>query len=158
MLSIWIIKLLTQYIELKQKKAHTWGIVKRSWLANWTHLFTNRHFKGSCEADHVNSHLVIKLYYFVFQALKYLSVTDIVRPICELVRRSEETTGHSVRPGLLFVRPECINVWPNCSFVNQNAPKQVNFGLEVKHERQYDTFYFKYLHKIWFRINTLCWY
>jgi hypothetical protein len=60
---------------------------------------------------------------------------DIVQPIREIVGRSEETTGHSVRPkwnwGLLFVRPECIGVWPNCSFVNQNAPKQVNFGLEV---------------------------
>jgi hypothetical protein len=32
------------------------------------------------------------------QALKYQSVTDIVRPIREIVRRSEETTGHSVRP------------------------------------------------------------
>jgi hypothetical protein len=32
------------------------------------------------------------------QALKHLSVTDIVRPIREIVRRSEETTGHSVRP------------------------------------------------------------
>ena len=32
------------------------------------------------------------------QALKYRSVTDIVRPIREIVRRSEETTGHSVRP------------------------------------------------------------
>ena len=33
-----------------------------------------------------------------FQALKYRSVTDIVRPIREIVRRREETTGHSVRP------------------------------------------------------------
>ena len=32
------------------------------------------------------------------QALKYRSVTDIVRPIREIVRRREETTGHSVRP------------------------------------------------------------
>jgi hypothetical protein len=32
------------------------------------------------------------------QALKYRSVTDIVRPIREIVRRTEETTGHSVRP------------------------------------------------------------
>jgi hypothetical protein len=32
------------------------------------------------------------------QALKYRSATDIVRPIREIVRRSEETTGHSVRP------------------------------------------------------------
>jgi hypothetical protein len=32
------------------------------------------------------------------QALKYRSVTDIVRPIREIVRRQEETTGHSVRP------------------------------------------------------------
>ena len=32
------------------------------------------------------------------QALKYRSVMDIVRPIREIVRRTEETTGHSVRP------------------------------------------------------------
>jgi hypothetical protein len=32
------------------------------------------------------------------QALKYRSVTDIVRPIREIVRRREETTGYSVRP------------------------------------------------------------
>jgi hypothetical protein len=32
------------------------------------------------------------------QALKYRSVTDIVQPIREIVRRREETTGHSVRP------------------------------------------------------------
>jgi hypothetical protein len=32
------------------------------------------------------------------QALKYRSVTDLVRPIREIVRRKEETTGHSVRP------------------------------------------------------------
>jgi hypothetical protein len=32
------------------------------------------------------------------QALKYRSVTDIVRPIREIVRRREETTGHSVQP------------------------------------------------------------
>ena len=32
------------------------------------------------------------------QALKYRSVTDIVRPIRGIVRRREETTGHSVRP------------------------------------------------------------
>jgi hypothetical protein len=30
------------------------------------------------------------------QALKYRSVTDIVRPIHQIVRRTEETTGHSV--------------------------------------------------------------
>ena len=34
----------------------------------------------------------------VTQALKYRSVTDIVRPIHQTVRRREETTGHSVRP------------------------------------------------------------
>jgi hypothetical protein len=33
-----------------------------------------------------------------YQALKYRSVTDIVRPIRQIVRRREETTGHSVRP------------------------------------------------------------
>jgi hypothetical protein len=33
-----------------------------------------------------------------YQALKYRSVTDIVRPIREIVRHTEETTGHSVRP------------------------------------------------------------
>ena len=32
------------------------------------------------------------------QALKYRSVTDIVRPIHQIVRRRGETTGHSVRP------------------------------------------------------------
>ena len=32
------------------------------------------------------------------QALKYRSVTDIVRPIREIVRCGEETVGHSVRP------------------------------------------------------------
>jgi hypothetical protein len=32
------------------------------------------------------------------QALKYRSVTDIVRPIHQIVRHREETTGHSVRP------------------------------------------------------------
>jgi hypothetical protein len=32
------------------------------------------------------------------QALKYRSVTDIVRPIREIVRLREETTEHSVRP------------------------------------------------------------
>ena len=32
------------------------------------------------------------------QALKYRSVTDIVRPIREIVRRGEETVGHSVQP------------------------------------------------------------
>jgi hypothetical protein len=61
------------------------------------------------------------------QALKYWSVTDIVRPIREIVRRREETTGHSVRPkwnwGLVSVRPECICLRPNCALsnVNQNV-------------------------------------
>ena len=32
------------------------------------------------------------------QALKYRLVTDIVQPICEIFRRREETTGHSVQP------------------------------------------------------------
>jgi hypothetical protein len=32
------------------------------------------------------------------QALKYRSVNDLVRAIREIVRRREETTGHSVRP------------------------------------------------------------
>ena len=32
------------------------------------------------------------------QALKYRSVTDIVRPIREIVQRGEETIGHIVRP------------------------------------------------------------
>ena len=34
----------------------------------------------------------------ISQALKYRSVTDIVRPIREIVRHRAETTGHSVRP------------------------------------------------------------
>jgi hypothetical protein len=59
------------------------------------------------------------------QALKYRSVTDIVRPIREIVRRRKKTTGHSVRCkwnwGLLFVRPECICVRPNCSFVQRKS-------------------------------------
>jgi hypothetical protein len=32
------------------------------------------------------------------QAIKYRSVMDIVRPLRGIVRRREETTGHSVRP------------------------------------------------------------
>ena len=36
--------------------------------------------------------------HYVLQALKYRSITDIVRPIREIVRRGEETVGHSVRP------------------------------------------------------------
>ena len=35
--------------------------------------------------------------YIDLQALKYRSVTDIVQPIREIVRRNEETTEHSVR-------------------------------------------------------------
>jgi hypothetical protein len=38
------------------------------------------------------------IYSMPVQALKYRSVTDIVRPIHEIVRRREVTTGHSVRP------------------------------------------------------------
>jgi hypothetical protein len=48
------------------------------------------YFKNSKDTQH--------LLIFRYQALKYRSVTDIVRPIREIVRRSEETTGHSVRP------------------------------------------------------------
>jgi hypothetical protein len=59
------------------------------------------------------------------RALKYRSVTDIVRPIREIVRRGKKTTGHSVRRkwnwGLLFVRPEWIGVRPNCSFVQRKS-------------------------------------
>jgi hypothetical protein len=94
---------------------------------------------SQCEASYVlwNLHVQDVLYltytgnvYFWIllprlQALKYRSVTDIVRPIREIVRRSEETTGHSVRPkwnwGLLFVRPECIGVRPNGSFVQRKS-------------------------------------
>jgi hypothetical protein len=47
----------------------------------------------------------------------------ILKRIRQIVRRTEETTGHSVRPkwnwGLLFVRPEWIGVRPNCSFVRR---------------------------------------
>jgi hypothetical protein len=78
--------------------------------------------------DHWNLFTVIAQ----VQALKYRSVTnivrpirEIVRPIREIVRRREETTGHSVRPkwnwGLLFVRPEYIGVRPNCSFVQHKS-------------------------------------
>jgi hypothetical protein len=59
------------------------------------------------------------------QALKYRSVTDIVWPIHEIVRRREKTTGRSVQPkwnwGLLFVRPEWIGVRSNCSFVQRKS-------------------------------------
>jgi hypothetical protein len=59
------------------------------------------------------------------QVLKYRPVTDIVRPIREIVRRRKEATGHSVRLkwnwGLLFVRPKCIGVRPNCSFVQRKS-------------------------------------
>jgi hypothetical protein len=69
------------------------------------------------------------------QALKYRSVTDIVRPIREIVRRRKETTGHSVRPkwnwGLLFVWPECIGVRPNCSFVRRKLKMYPSPGLEA---------------------------
>jgi hypothetical protein len=65
------------------------------------------------------------LFSLIEQALKYRSVTDIVRPIREIVRRRKKTTGHSVRRkwnwGLLFVRPECICVRPNCSFVQRKS-------------------------------------
>jgi hypothetical protein len=76
------------------------------------------------------------------QALKYRSVTDIVRPIREIVRRSEETTGHSVRPkwnwGLLLVRPECIGVRPNYSFVQRKSKCTLvqDKRLECKMENQ----------------------
>jgi hypothetical protein len=64
-----------------------------------------------------------RLHYLPEQALKYRSVTDIVRPIRQIVRRREETTGHSVRPkwnwDILFVRPEWIGVRPKCSFVRR---------------------------------------
>jgi low affinity Fe/Cu permease len=43
-----------------------------------------------CITSHINILFI--------QALKYRSVTDIVRPIHQIVRRREETTGHSVRP------------------------------------------------------------
>jgi hypothetical protein len=60
-----------------------------------------------------------------WQALKYRLVTNIVRPIREIVRRREETAGHSVRPkwnwGLLFVRPKWISVRPNCNFVQHKS-------------------------------------
>ena len=36
--------------------------------------------------------------YQQLQALKYRSVMDIVQPTREIVRRGEETVGHSVRP------------------------------------------------------------
>jgi hypothetical protein len=62
-----------------------------------------------------------------------------------IVGRIEETTGNSVglkwNWSLLFIRPEWIGVQPNCSFVNQNAPKQVNFGLEVSMHERHINFY-----------------
>jgi hypothetical protein len=48
------------------------------------------------------------------QVLKYRSVTDIVRPIREIDRRSEETTVK-----LRFIVTECIGVRPNCRFVRR---------------------------------------
>jgi hypothetical protein len=69
---------------------------------------------GRISQQVIRSHILL-------QALKYRSVMDIVRPIRQIVRRREETTGHSVRPkwtwGLFSVRPEWIGVRPNCSFV-----------------------------------------
>ena len=60
------------------------------------------------------------------QALKYRSVTDIVRPIREIVRRREETTGHYVRPISVtevycLSDPTCAGVQPNCSFVRRKS-------------------------------------
>jgi hypothetical protein len=71
------------------------------------------------------------------QALKYRSVTDIVRPIREIVRCREEATRHSVQHkwnwGLLFVRPECIGVRPNCSFVQRKSKYMYpSPGLEAR--------------------------
>ena len=48
------------------------------------------------------------------QALKYRSVTDIVRPIRKIVRSGEKGIGHSVRPkeswSSLFGQPDCTYV------------------------------------------------
>jgi hypothetical protein len=64
-------------------------------------------------------------------ALKYRSVTDIVRPIHQIVRRREETTGHSVRPkwnwSLLFVRPEWIGVRPRTGNVSEMVRWKTGF-------------------------------
>ena len=50
-------------------------------------------FQSHCEVKNLSSND----FEMDIQALKYRSVTDIVRPIREIVRRREETTGHSVR-------------------------------------------------------------
>ena len=51
----------------------------------------------------------------------------------EIVRRREETTGHSVRSkwnwGLLFVRPEWIGVRSNCNFVQKTFNDFETFSL-----------------------------
>jgi hypothetical protein len=41
--------------------------------------------------------------------------------ILTMVRRRVETTGHSVRPGLLFVQPGWIGVQVNCNFVQRKS-------------------------------------
>lgn len=50
------------------------------------------------------------------KALKYLSDTDIVRPICQIVSRREETIGHSVQRQseieVVICPPESISVRP----------------------------------------------
>ena len=61
----------------KQKKAHVWGIVKRSWLTNWTDLFTMA-FQRELWSHHVNSHLVIKSYYFVFWLIRVPTSDSLV--------------------------------------------------------------------------------
>jgi hypothetical protein len=72
---------------------------------------------------HKNLHLN-----FPLQALKYRSVTAVGRPICEIVRRREETTGHS--PDLNETEVYCLSD-PSVlvsdrtvalSDVNQNVP------------------------------------
>jgi hypothetical protein len=68
----------------------------------------------SCEiftCVHASQHRIVSpifhnFHFQTIQALKYRSVTDIVRPIREIVRRREETTGHSVRPDILSDQSE----------------------------------------------------
>jgi hypothetical protein len=59
---------------------------------------TNARFSASANQTTGPAPVLVYVYVGFRQALKYRSVTDIVRPIREIVRRREKTTGHSVRP------------------------------------------------------------
>jgi hypothetical protein len=54
---------------------------------------------------------------------------NIVRHIREIVRRKRG--NHRTHRGLLFVRPKCIGVQPNCSFVQRKSKCTLSRGLEA---------------------------